>query len=469
MLWYRHVLGRTSAKRILDHQTVATVVLAPGASSLSSSPIMMKMQSRSAAGCCRLQVQLIASPLPTKRPQPCCCRYLSSSAKKTTTTTTSIEMDTRKIRLALMLAAAAGSTAYVVKYFHDHFGGTEGLWRACQFYSIAIPKYCVYRYHQWRESPDHVWDQLDRETSAQGLDIILRLKGFYIKCGQLAASNIGAAFPVVWQDTMSVLQDQVPPEDYESVIRPILEKELDLADTFASIDPVPIGSASIGQVHRATLKKDGTPVVVKVCYPHVERLLRGDVRTIRAFCEVAQPVHVPGIKEIEKQFPTEFDYRIEAANLETVRQNLERAGIGGRDKLCVVPRPYQEYCTKHVLVMEALEGEKLVDALRKDGQRWAEIIGRSELALLEYQQSNSRSAEEIDQFLAALDAKRRARNAWARLCNMTVGLATQNKREYQLKDTVPLNHAHLVDDLIRIHGHEVLVDGVYNADCHPGV
>lgn len=69
-----------------------------------------------------------------------------------------------------------------IKYFHDHVGGTEGLARTISFYSLAIPKYVVYRYHSWRESPDHVWEELDRETSKEGLVKILELEGFYVKC-----------------------------------------------------------------------------------------------------------------------------------------------------------------------------------------------------------------------------------------------------------------------------------------------
>jgi predicted unusual protein kinase regulating ubiquinone biosynthesis (AarF/ABC1/UbiB family) len=155
-------------------------------------------------------------------------------------------------------------TVFVVQYFHDHFGGREGLQRAVSFYSLAIPKYIQYRYHQMYQSDEQTWEELDRVTSQQGLDKILALKGFYVKCGQIAASNIGDAFPKIWQETMSVLQDRCPEEDYETVIRPILEAELNVDKVFRSIDPKPIGSASIGQVHRAVLH-DGTPVVVKVC------------------------------------------------------------------------------------------------------------------------------------------------------------------------------------------------------------
>ena len=60
----------------------------------------------------------------------------------------------------------------------------------------------------YKKSPDHVWEKLDKETSAEGLQKIYELEGFYVKSGQLVAANIGDAFPEVWVDTMSILQDQ---------------------------------------------------------------------------------------------------------------------------------------------------------------------------------------------------------------------------------------------------------------------
>ena len=74
-------------------------------------------------------------------------------------------------------------------------------------------------------------------------------------------------------------------------------------------------------------------MVVKVRYPNVERLLRGDVRTITMFAQVAQPVHVPALQEIEKQFMTEFDYVQEGQQLDQVRKNLTKAGLQGPGKL----------------------------------------------------------------------------------------------------------------------------------------
>jgi aarF domain-containing kinase len=395
-------------------------------------------------------------------------RYL----RRNSTGSSSISSDQNRRRRKLLAVAAAAVTvgtataAYGVHYFHDHFGGTEGLYRALVFYSLAVPKYVIYRYHQYMNSPQETWDALDRETSQQGLQLILQLRGFFTKCGQMCAANVGDAFPPIWQETMAVLQDQCPTEDFDTVVLPIIKEELGEKrfHELEWIDPVPIGSASIGQVHRAMLK-DGSPVVIKICYPHVERLLRGDVRTIRAFCEVAQPVHVPGIKEVERTFHTEFDYRDEAQNLDLVRSNLTSAGIAGPDGLCTVPRPFREYCTKRVLVMEELKGDKLPEALKTDVRQWAEIAGVSveELA----KQQTSKTAEEFGSIIAALDAERKVQNAWNRIYNTTMGVFG-TFRPYADKSSLPLNHAKIVDDLISIHGHEILVDGVYNADCHPG-
>jgi hypothetical protein len=149
------------------------------------------------------------------------------------------------------------TTAGGIKYVHDHVGGTDGLVRSLSFYSFAIPKYVEYRWHMYNKSADHVWEKLDQETASIALEKAYELEGFYIKGGQMVAANMGNAFPQIWQDTMSVLQDQVPPQDFP-VIKKIVESELDFHKVFATFEEKPIGSAAIGQVHRATLK-DGTP------------------------------------------------------------------------------------------------------------------------------------------------------------------------------------------------------------------
>jgi aarF domain-containing kinase len=63
------------------------------------------------------------------------------------------------------------------------------------------------------------------------------------------------------------------------------------------------------------------------------------------------------LEEIEKQFQTEFDYRKEAEN-PIASETIIKAGLAGPGKLCQIPKPYMELCTKRVLVMEELHGGK---------------------------------------------------------------------------------------------------------------
>ncbi len=275
---------------------------------------------------------------------------------------------------------------------------------------------------------------------------------------------------------MSVLQDKCPYKSFD-VVKSIIESEYNkpLDNIFSSFEETPIGSASIGQVHKATLH-NGQSVVVKVQYPEVERVFRGDVRTIKMFAQIAQPVHVPALDEVEKQFMTEFDYVKEAEQMNRVRNNLLKGGIDAK-----VPRAYLNLCTKSVLVMEELKGEKLSDALKHDMERHAARVGmtpmefqdQEEKKLQELQKKGimkkAPSAHEYDQYIKILDSKRRVSNVTAALYNYSLGLLPGfQRKDYESRMTLPLNHAKIVDDLIYIHGHEVLVDGVFNGDPHPG-
>ena len=151
--------------------------------------------------------------------------------------------------------------------------------------------------------------------------------------------------------------------------------------------------------------------------------------------------------------------------MDNVRQNLEKAGLAGRNKLCIVPKPYLNLCTKRVLVMEELKGEKLPEALQKDFEMYAENAGmtfeefkaKEEAKLRELKQqgknTNGPSAMELDVY-----------NLSAMIHNYTLGLLPGIPKKAYKDKTLPINHAKLIDDLIFIHGHECLVDGYFNGD-----
>lgn len=115
-------------------------------------------------------------------------------------------------------------------------------------------------------------------------------------------------------------------------------------EAFVNFDDEPIGSASIGQVHKAYLR-NGKPVAIKVQSPGAEKLFKGDLKTAKGFCETFAPEQVAILDEIEKQFVNEFDFVKEANHLEKVSKNMACF------RNVIIPRPYHEFCSKDVYNM----------------------------------------------------------------------------------------------------------------------
>ena len=164
-----------------------------------------------------------------------------------------------------------------------------------------------------------------------------------------------------------------------------------------------------------------------------------------------------------------------------VRENLNRAGLSGdASKLCAVPFPFLHLCTKRILVMEELQGEKFVTCLEEDLERHAKRLGKSVSQFKDEQEQETLelrkkglskqgpSAEQYEKYIKFLDIRRRLSNIMAITFNISVGwLPGIKRKQYVGKNTLPLNHAKIIDDLIYIHGHEVLVDGLFQGDPHP--
>eukprot|EP00339_Tiarina_fusa_P027316 CAMPEP_0117060880 /NCGR_PEP_ID=MMETSP0472-20121206/42352_1 /TAXON_ID=693140 ORGANISM="Tiarina fusus, Strain LIS" /NCGR_SAMPLE_ID=MMETSP0472 /ASSEMBLY_ACC=CAM_ASM_000603 /LENGTH=319 /DNA_ID=CAMNT_0004779275 /DNA_START=74 /DNA_END=1030 /DNA_ORIENTATION=+ len=198
------------------------------------------------------------------------------------------------------------------------------------------------------------------------------------------------------------------------------------------------------------------------------------------FAQVAQPVHVPALEEIEKQFMTEFDYVLEGEQLETVRNNLMKAGLAGPGKICRVPKAYLKYCTTRVLVMEELVGgvklalkEEMKFQAAREGKSvdeyFEEVKRKEKQAKEKGEELKGPSSEEYDFYISVLKKKRSVENLGRRLYNSTIGFFPGTRtKPIEDKSSLPINHAKMVDDLLLIHGHEILVDGFFNGDPHPG-
>ena len=197
-------------------------------------------------------------------------------------------------------------------------------------------------------------------VAARLADDLERMGPAYVKLGQLLSTRADL-LPPAYLDALARLQDRVEPFGFADVER-IVQHELGfrLSKGFASFDSTPMAAASLGQVHRATLR-DGRAVAVKVQRPEAREQVAGD---LSAFAEVAEMLdrhtgagRVASLSEIVEEFRKtileELDYRREAQNLLTLRANLASF------PRLVVPAPIGDYSSSRVLTMEYITGTKI--------------------------------------------------------------------------------------------------------------
>lgn len=191
-----------------------------------------------------------------------------------------------------------------------------------------------------------------------------KLGATYIKLGQFIASS-PTLFPPEYVREFQSCLDQTPTVPY-SAIRKIIQEELrgPISATFLSVDPVPLASASIAQVHKAKLR-DGTEVVIKVRKPDVSETLQADLGFLYGATKILEYINpelsrlsLSGIVgDLRDSMLKELDFTLEAANLVNFREFLDRKGIS----VATAPKPYPAASGKRILTMEYLRGVPLVD------------------------------------------------------------------------------------------------------------
>jgi ubiquinone biosynthesis protein len=215
-----------------------------------------------------------------------------------------------------------------------------------------------------------------------------RLGPTYIKLGQIISSGEGI-FPEELVEEFRLLRDRVPPEPF-STVRRTVEEELGrpLAEVFLSFDRTPVASASIAQVHAATLRS-GERVVVKVQRRTVASLVRLDIAAMSWFAPmlvgripVTALTNPPALVELfAETIAEELDFRLEAQNMLDIAAVFAVEG----ERSVVVPRPHPELVTERVLVMEHLRGYAWGDAaaMRSAGIDTAAVLRCTLIAFLE--------------------------------------------------------------------------------------
>lgn len=222
------------------------------------------------------------------------------------------------------------------------------------------------------------------QTAPKLVELILNMKGIYVKLGQVMSTVGQGLLPQVYLDALRPLQNGVPPRSYAEISNIIEESTgKSMEELFLQFDEVPIGSASIAQVHRATLRPSRTAdghntippkrVVVKVQYPEVAQLFDADLSNLELATRLFSPEYIEITKSLRKRHENELDFTKEADNLVHVTRDMQRYGV--EPSLVRIPRVINEICTKNVLAMEYLEGTSLGDAIDLEQRRVAKALG----------------------------------------------------------------------------------------------
>jgi ubiquinone biosynthesis protein len=192
----------------------------------------------------------------------------------------------------------------------------------------------------------------------------------FIKFGQILSTR-SDIMPPRYLEELSFLQDEVPPVPWDQA-RQVVETELGapVEDLFAQVDPVPIASASLAQVHVARLV-GGEEVVVKIQRPNIEKTVNLDLdiiydlaRTAQQRISLASRFEVADLaEEFASALRTELDFRREAWNADRLRKNF------ADEPHLYVPKIYWDYSTRRLLVMERIKGIKIdnLDGLKAAG------------------------------------------------------------------------------------------------------
>jgi predicted unusual protein kinase regulating ubiquinone biosynthesis (AarF/ABC1/UbiB family) len=201
----------------------------------------------------------------------------------------------------------------------------------------------------------------------------------YVKFGQIIASSPGAFGEQLSREFRGLL-DRVPPANQVEVNKLFAEELGEKpSELFAAFDEEPFASASIAQVHYATLRS-GEEVVVKIQRPGIRRRVAADLQILKRFAQAVELAKLGRrlsaqdvVADFSDNLAEELDFRIEAQSMEAWVSHLHASPLG---KNIRVPHVHWDYTTERVLTMERVHGIRIDNptAIRKAGFDGTELV-----------------------------------------------------------------------------------------------
>ncbi|GAB1520207.1 hypothetical protein RhiTH_003280 [Rhizoctonia solani] len=202
------------------------------------------------------------------------------------------------------------------------------------------------------------------------VDKLSRMRGAALKLGQFLSIQDAHVLPEQIERVLRQVQNNahyMPNSQLEKVLT--AELGPNWHEKFSHFDPIPIASASIGQVHKATIPPNDAPIALKVQFPNIAQSIHSDLANVSSFLTASallpRGLYLDRTLAVMKgELAEECDYEREASCIERFGEFLGREGERFR-----VPRVIRELTTKRVLAMEWMEGVSVAK-----GARWPKHI-----------------------------------------------------------------------------------------------
>jgi ubiquinone biosynthesis protein len=208
-----------------------------------------------------------------------------------------------------------------------------------------------------------------RDAPVKMRRILEELGPTFVKTGQLLATRPDLV-PPEYAEEFKQLYDGTKPGPFIEV-REVIEAELGrpISEVFGSFEEVALASASVGQVHRATLK-DGTKVAVKVQHVGIKESMLLDFQILRGIATFVEKTFAASriwqplehLEELQQMLERELDYTFEVQNTIRVAEKFRH------DDSVLIPHMHKQLCTKKVMVMEFVDGIKFAHPEQLDKQ-----------------------------------------------------------------------------------------------------